>query len=150
MIESDGTVTSKKVTDPSLIGEHELTLAAFLKEKDPSGTILYPLKLSLKLETKEQITHGVKDLIAEMAGSLERRNPVSVKPIAPVYYAVPGKTEQYVFEFADPLALELSENGVGPIFDISPGELAITIQKNELPTFVAKESVDYQAGIGFG
>ena len=56
----------------------------------------------------------------------------------------------YRFDFADPIAVEL-EQGIPQIFeDLTPGKLAIRIEKNELPAFVRNNSIDFSNGVGFG
>ena len=81
---------------------------------------------------------------------MSRRAPISTSNIAPVYYAFSSQTTFYKFNFADPLAIELDEGTTEPLFDLTPGVLAIRVSKNELPALVRKESTDFSNGIGYG
>ena len=133
----DGRVSTREITDNSLIGKHELKFVAFLIDIDPSGLYSYSLPLTLTIEVVHLRQFNKR--IAEITGSLSRRAPISTSNIAPVYYAFLNQSTLYSFHFADPLAVESSQGIASPFADLTPGKLAISISNNELPAYVRKE-----------
>ena len=58
----NGTLTTKKISDKSLIGRHDLTFVAFLMDIDPSAlhSHILPLKLSMDVVNLSQNSKDVQ------------------------------------------------------------------------------------------
>ena len=97
-----------------------------------------------KIATVAPLDQTTYDLIT---GSLQRESPVSVNPLAPLYYSKLDQVSLFKFEFADPLTLESDySTQVGDLLE--PYGLEIEMVWSEMPIVVMVETIELdKAGV---
>ena len=103
----EGVVTILALTDDTWVGQHSATFEVYLRDIDSTGrhaqSLIDSFVISIVIEQASALSVAEE---AAIVGSLIRRPPVVLDPIAPAYLGYANETTSFVFNFADPLALE--------------------------------------------